>query len=226
MANNTPRHIVAPSVLAADFGRLAAELDMLSSTEADWLHVDIMDGMFVPNISFGPDIMAVMKRHWQRPMDVHLMIEKPERYLRQFADAGADHISVHIEACPHLHRVLEQIRQLGLKAGVALNPHTSVSLIDDVLEMTDIVTLMSVNPGFGGQKFIYQTLEKITRLRGMITTRHTSTLISIDGGVGLQNAESILRAGADILIAGTSVFRAADPADAVRQLRELGGFEF
>lgn len=226
MANNTPRHIVAPSVLAADFGRIAAELDMLSSTEADWLHVDIMDGMFVPNISFGPDIMAVMKRHWQRPMDVHLMIEKPERYLRQFADAGADHISVHIEACPHLHRVLEQIRQLGLKAGVALNPHTSVSLIDDVLEMTDIVTLMSVNPGFGGQKFIYQTLEKITRLRGMITTRHTSTLISIDGGVGLQNAESILRAGADILIAGTSVFRAADPADAVRQLRELGGFEF
>lgn len=226
MANNTPRHIVAPSVLAADFGRLAAELEMLSSTEADWLHVDIMDGIFVPNISFGPDIMAVMKRHWQRPMDVHLMIEKPERYLRQFADAGADHISVHIEACPHLHRVLEQIRQLGLKAGVALNPHTSVSLIDDVLEMTDIVTLMSVNPGFGGQKFIYQTLEKITRLRGMITTRHTSTLISIDGGVGLQNAESILRAGADILIAGTSVFRAADPAAVVRQLRELGGFEF
>jgi len=220
------RHLIAPSALAADFGNLAAGMDMINHTEADWLHVDIMDGMFVPNISFGPDIVRVMKKHCQKPLDVHLMVEKPERYLEHFAAAGADNLSVHIEACPHLHRVLQQIREMGLKAGVAVNPHTSVTQLEDILEVADLVILMSVNPGFGGQKFIYRTLEKIRQLRVMITERNLSTLISIDGGVGLQNAEAILRAGADVLIAGTSVFGAEDPAAAVEYLKNLNGFEF
>lgn len=220
------RHLIAPSVLAADFGNLAGELEMINRTEADWLHVDIMDGMFVPNISFGPDIVRVMKKYCHKPLDVHLMVEKPERYLDHFAEAGAANISVHIEACPHLHRVLQQIREMGIKAGVAVNPHTSVSQLEDILEISDLVILMSVNPGFGGQKFIYQTLPKIRQLREMITVRNLSTQISIDGGVGLQNAEAILQAGADILIAGTSVFKADDPAAAVIAFKNLGGFEY
>jgi ribulose-phosphate 3-epimerase len=216
------KHLVAPSMLAANFGNIQRDIEMINDTDADWLHIDIMDGMFVPNISFGADIVKVMKKYSQLPMDVHLMIEKPERYIQSFRDAGADNISVHYEACTHLHRVIEQIKSTGAKAGVALNPHTPVSLLDDVLEDLDLVILMSVNPGFGGQKFIYQTINKIKQLKEMIIVKNLSTLIEIDGGVGLQNAEAILQAGADVLVAGSSVFHAENPKLAVYALKNLG----
>lgn len=213
---------MAPSVLSADFGNLERDLSMVNQTEADWLHVDVMDGMFVPNISFGPDIIAVMKKYSKLPLDVHLMIEKPERYIEQYRNVGADHISVHMEATTHVHRVVQQIKNTGAKAGVALNPHTSVTLLEDVLEDVDLVILMSVNPGFGGQKFIYQTLKKIEKLKEMIIIRNLATLIEIDGGVGLQNAEAILQAGADVLVAGNSVFKADNPTLAVYALKNIG----
>lgn len=216
------KHLVAPSLLAADFGNLQRDIEMINETEADWFHVDIMDGNFVPNISYGPDIVKVMKKYAQKPLDVHLMIEKPERYIETFRDAGADHITVHYEACTHLHRTLEQIKQTGALAGVALNPHTPVSLLEDIIEQCDIVLLMSVNPGFGGQKFIYQTLLKIKALNEMITTKNLPVLIEIDGGVGLQNAESILQAGARVLVAGSSVFASDNPHRTVSLLKNLG----
>ncbi|MBK7635020.1 MAG: ribulose-phosphate 3-epimerase [Saprospiraceae bacterium] len=200
------KHLVAPSILAANFGNMQRDIEMINDTDADWLHIDIMDGMFVPNISFGADIVKVIKKYSQLPMDVHLMIEKPDRYIQSYRDAGADNISVHYEACTHLHRVIEQIKSTGAKAGVALNPHTPVSLLDDVLEDLDLVILMSVNPGFGGQKFIYQTINKIKQLKEMIIVKNLSTLIEIDGGVGLQNAEAILQAGADVLVARVMYF--------------------
>lgn len=215
-------HLIAPSVLAADFGNLKSEIEMINDTDADWLHVDVMDGMFVPNISFGPDIIATMKKYSSKPLDVHLMIEQPDRYVQTIRDAGADNISVHLEACPHLHRTIQLIKSTGAKAGVAINPHTSVSLLNDILENLDLVIIMSVNPGFGAQKFIYQTLNKIKELKEMIVTKNLGTLIEIDGGVGLQNAESILQAGADVLVAGNSVFKAENPKLAVYTLKNLG----
>lgn len=216
------KHLIAPSVLAADFSNLKKDFDMVNQSNADWFHVDVMDGRFVPNISFGMNIVKTMKGMADKPLDVHLMIVEPDKYLEDFRNAGADVLTVHYEACTHLHRTLGYIKELGAKAGVAVNPHTPVELLDDVLEMADMVCIMSVNPGFGGQKFIYQTLSKIRRLKDRIIKRNLNTLIEIDGGVGLQNAEEILKAGADILVAGSSVFKSEDPIDTIDRLKNIG----
>jgi ribulose-phosphate 3-epimerase len=215
-------HLIAPSVLAADFTRLAADVEMVNQSQADWFHLDVMDGRFVPNITFGFMIVEAIKKLARKPLDVHLMIVEPEKYIESFRAAGADTITVHIEACTHLHRTLEQIRATGARAGIAVNPHTSVSLLEDVLEMTDLICLMSVNPGFGGQKFIYQTIPKVQKLRQMLDERNISALIEIDGGVGLQNAETLLAAGADVLVAGNSVFAAPNPTEAIKLLKNVG----
>lgn len=215
-------HLIAPSVLAADFGHLARDIRMINDSEADWLHVDIMDGSFVPNISFGQAITKRMGELSTKPLDVHLMIDEPSRYIEQFRAAGAEVISVHVEACPHLHRTIQQIKATGAKAGVALNPHTPVSMVENLLEDVDLFVLMSVNPGFGGQKFIYQTINKVRALKHMITTVNSKALIEIDGGVGLQNAEALLQAGADVLVAGSSVFKSEDPKLTVQRLKAIG----
>lgn len=219
------KHLIAPSVLAADFTKLADEIAMVNQSEADWFHFDVMDGRFVPNISFGFPILEAVKKLATKPIDVHLMIVKPEKYIEDFRKAGADVITVHIETCPHLHRTLQQIKATGAKAGIAINPHTPVSLLEDVLEDADLFCLMSVNPGFGGQKFIYQTINKIRKLRAMLDERNLSAHIEIDGGVGLQNAEVILQAGADILVAGNSVFKAANPIETIAQLKAISKYE-
>lgn len=220
--------LIAPSLLSCDFLKIGDELRWLEASEADWHHIDVMDGRFVPNISFGLPVLSAMHRMATKPLDVHLMIVEPEKYIADFRKAGADHITVHIEACPHLHRVLQQIKESGAKAGVALNPHTPVQLLYDVLENTDIVCMMSVNPGFGGQKFIYRTLEKIKTLKAEIVSRNLDVLIEVDGGVGLQNAEIILRAGADVLVAGNAVFSDADPIGMIHKLKSISvnAFEF
>lgn len=213
--------LVAPSLLAADFTRLHEELSMFNDTQADWLHLDVMDGRFVPNITFGMLMVEAMNRMTEKPLDVHLMIVEPERYIESFRQAGADIITVHQETCPHLHRTLQQIKASGAKAGVALNPSTPVDTLADVLEDIDLVCIMSVNPGFGGQKFIYRTLHKVRALRRMIDERNLSTLIEIDGGVGLQNAELLIKAGANVLVAGSSVFGAADPPKVVETIKRI-----
>lgn len=215
-------HKIAPSLLAADFGMLKDEIEMINDTSADWLHLDVMDGVFVPNISYGPDIIRVAKKYSRLTLDVHLMIERPERYIDIYREAGADNISVHIEATHHLNRVIHQIKATGAKAGVAINPHTPLNGLEYVIEDLDLVILMSVNPGFGGQKFIYHTLKKTEALKEMIITHNTETLIEIDGGVGLQNAEACLQAGADVLVAGSSVFNAENPKLAVYSLKNMG----
>ncbi|MEM9990247.1 MAG: ribulose-phosphate 3-epimerase [Bacteroidota bacterium] len=217
------KHLLAPSMLAADWTRLREAADLVNTSEADWYHMDVMDGVFVPNISYGMSFIQQVKQLATKPLDVHLMIVQPERYIERFRDAGADVITVHYEACPHLHRTIQQIKATGAKAGVALNPHTPVSVLEDVLEDLDLALIMSVNPGFGGQKFIYRTLPRIQQLKEMIVTQNTNTLIEIDGGVGLQNAEKCLQAGADVLVAGSSVFKAADPYQAIQQLKAVGG---
>lgn len=219
------KHLIAPSVLAADFTNLQKDFDIVNNSEADWFHVDVMDGRFVPNISFGQFVIKFMKQMAKKPLDVHLMIVEPEKYIEEFREAGADVITVHYEACPHLHRTLQQIKATGAKAGVALNPHTPVQLLEDVLENVDLVLLMSVNPGFGGQKFIYQTIPKIQKLRRMMIERNVHAHIEIDGGVGLQNAEKLLQAGADVLVAGSSVFHSENPTDTISKLKEIGKVE-
>lgn len=211
--------IVAPSLLAADFLHLETECAMLNESEADWFHLDVMDGRFVPNISYGPMIIRFIRATTKKLCDVHLMIEEPERYMEEFKEAGADQVHVHIEACRHLHRNIQQIKSLGMKAGVAVNPHTPVELLADILPDIDVVLLMSVNPGFGAQRFIPHTLTKIRQLRTMIDNWRLDVKIEIDGGVTLENAKDIMTAGADVLVAGNTVFKSPDPKETIRKLK-------
>lgn len=213
--------IIAPSILAADFANLQQEVEMLNESDADWIHIDIMDGIFVPNISFGIPVTEAISTHAKKPLDVHLMIEKPENYVEAFYKAGAASISVHYEACSHLHRNLQQIKDLGCKAGVAINPHTNVQLLEDVIHDIDIVCVMSVNPGFGGQKFIENTYVKVRQLKEIIADAGAHTLIEIDGGVNQQNARQLLDAGANILVAGSFVFKSSDPKDTITSLKNV-----
>jgi ribulose-phosphate 3-epimerase len=213
--------IIAPSLLSANFLRLEEACDMLNNSEAEYFHLDVMDGRFVPNISFGIPVIEAIRKATKKTCDVHLMILEPEKYAEAFAKAGADILSVHIEACTHLHRNIQQIKSLGMKAGVAVNPHTPVSLLEDVLADIDLVCLMSVNPGFGGQKFIPQTLNKIRQLRKMINENNLSVKIEIDGGVTLENAKEIVDAGAHVLVAGNTVFKADDPVKMIGDLKRI-----
>lgn len=211
--------IVAPSILAADFANLQREIEMINQSAADWIHVDVMDGVFVPNISMGIPVLESVKRHAKKPIDVHLMIVQPEKMVEAFRKAGADTISVHVEACAHLHRNIQQIKASGAKAGVAVNPHTPVSHLENIIRDIDLVCLMSVNPGFGGQKFIEHTYQKIKDLKHLITSNGSATLIEIDGGVNVNNAAPLLKAGADVLVAGNVVFSSSDPQQVIRQLK-------
>ncbi|HEX8378484.1 MAG TPA: ribulose-phosphate 3-epimerase [Pedobacter sp.] len=216
-------HLIAPSLLAADFANLQRDIEMVNNSEADWFHVDIMDGVFVPNISFGFPVLDAIAKHAKKPLDVHLMIVDPDRYLEQFKAAGAAVITVHYEACTHLHRTIQAIKALGCIAGVALNPHTSVSVLDDVLDDLDLVLLMSVNPGFGAQKFIPNTYRKIRALKMMAAGRNENLLIEIDGGVNIDNTTELLNAGANVLVAGNFVFTASNPAEVISQLKQTQG---
>lgn len=212
--------ILAPSLLSADFANLERDIQMVNQSRADWFHLDVMDGMFVPNISFGFPVIKAVKKYASKPLDVHLMIVDPDRFVTQFRDAGADLISVHIEACPHLHRSLQLIKSTGAKAGVAVNPHTPVSLLSDIITDIDLVCLMSVNPGFGGQKFIANTYDKIVELKSLIRQRGSTALIEIDGGVDLKNAAKLVSLGADVLVAGNTVFSSANPTQTISLLKE------
>ena len=213
--------IIAPSILSADFANIQRDVEMINSSEADWFHVDIMDGVFVPNISFGFPVIKAIKKYATKPLDVHLMIVDPDRYINTFKEAGADILTVHLEACNHLHRSIQAIKAAGMQAGVAINPHTSVDLLEDVINDIDLVCIMSVNPGFGGQKFIENTYHKIKKLKSIIVSKNASTKIEIDGGVDLNNAARLLDCGADVLVAGNTVFASSNPVTTIAQLKAI-----
>jgi ribulose-phosphate 3-epimerase len=213
--------IIAPSMLSADFSNLQKDIKMVNESKADWFHIDVMDGVFVPNISFGFPVIKAIKKYARKPLDVHLMIVEPDKYLPAFADAGAAIISVHYEACTHLHRTIQSMRQLGVLAGVAINPHTPINLLSEIIQNIDVVCMMSVNPGFGGQRFIKNTYNKIYELKDLIRQKDASTKIEIDGGVDLNNAHDLIQAGADILVAGNTVFSAPDPLETIAELKRV-----
>lgn len=214
--------LIAPSILSADFLNLGRDIEMVNNSEADWFHLDVMDGSYVPNISYGMSIISQMKKAATKTFDVHLMIVNPEKYFEEFKKAGADVLTVHYEASTHLHRSVQAIKALGMKAGVALNPHTPVSVLEDIIAELDLVLIMSVNPGFGGQKFITRALDKISAVKNMIAKAGSNTLIEVDGGVTLDNAGQLVSAGADVLVAGNTVFSAPDPADMIKKLKQVG----
>lgn len=216
--------LIAPSVLSADFANLQRDIEMINNSEADWFHIDIMDGVFVPNISFGMPVLEAITRHAKKTIDVHVMIVNPDQYIKTFAQLGTTNLTVHFEACTHLHRTLQAIKAEGMKAGVALNPHTNVALLEDIINDIDVVCLMSVNPGFGGQSFIERTYDKVKQLKEIITRNNASTLIEIDGGVSDKNAKQLVESGADVLVAGNYVFRAEDPVATIASLKKLTSF--
>ena len=213
--------ILAPSLLAADFGNLQQAIEMVNASEADWFHIDVMDGVFVPNISYGMPVLSVIQKHATKPLDVHLMIVDPDRYISTFAKLGSDILTVHYEACTHLHRTLQAIKAEGMKAGVALNPHTPVAFLEDIIQEVDVLLLMSVNPGFGGQSFIENTYKKVRQAKMLIEQAGASTLIEIDGGVSLKNAKALVEAGADALVAGSFVFNAVNPTQTIADLKHI-----
>lgn len=215
------KHIIAPSILSADFGNLQRDIEMINQSEADWFHVDVMDGVFVPNISFGFPVLKAVKAHAKKPLDVHLMIVNPEKYIQEFVDGGAAILTVHYEACTHLHRVVQMIKNAGCKACVALNPHTPVGLLKDILTDLDMVLVMSVNPGFGGQQFIAHSINKIIELRQMANEIHPDLIIEVDGGVGISNIEILIRAGANAFVAGNAIFASSNPTQMIADLKHV-----
>lgn len=213
---------IAPSLLAADFGNLERDIEMVNKSDADWHHLDIMDGLFVPNISYGMPVVKSMAAYATKPLDVHLMIVDPDRYIQTFADLGATNLTVHYEACPHLHRTIQAIKEAGMTAGVAINPHTNINLLRDTIRDIDLVCMMSVNPGFGGQSFIDNTFTKLKALKKLIRKRNSSALIEIDGGVNAENAKPLVELGADVLVAGSFIFKSENPSKTIRELKEIG----